>query len=795
MTNIHRCRANTRGMAASRLARLLCWLALALGGASALAVPTDMIVVLDNSGSMRQNDPAFRLKDAVAKFFGTLPADTRAGIVVFDSKANYTMPLAPIDAAAQGAVAASLGKIDYRGQHTNIPAAIERAIYELKSNARPEAAKVVVFETDGIIDTGNAAVDAEKAKWMREELAADAADNGIRVFGIAFTENADFFLIQSLAKKTSGEYFRAVAPEDLEGVFLKVQQRLAAPPPAPAQPVAPPPAAVAPPAATAPAASGAVSECLARRSDGDRAALEQMAKDTGMSADQLCAEMEAAPAGKAVVVPPPGAAAAPEAEGGGMNLGVIAGLVVAILAIGAAIFVVMRRRGGGAPAASPTVAVPRAAPAAPVSTPPVVPDAFIKDINGVTNEPAMQIGAKPLMIGRVAGSDADHLDYFVIDKPTIGRRHALIKYRDFCFWISDQGSVNGTFLNGERLDHERQLKHGDRVRFHKYDFEFSMPEMDSAGHTIFADPADRTMIGDTATMMGMATSAGGFSAAAAAGTAVTALKPPSPPPAPAPAPAAFAFDDDDEEDVTAMPDSDKTSLLAPVSMTEEAPDVFDPFGDAPPPAAEDGDFIALDGEGAAAAEEETYVPSIERAGLLSGTVARAEAEFDAEASAFFDEEELGITSTPLPGGAASVERGPELRLDGDFEDEPTMKIPAQGARFDPPLRDHVPLVDDEFTESETMVPVHPASAASDDYEPPEEATADISIDDFMRTDSFEAPVPGLADDDEDATLMPHQVPNRPVAIDDVFDVTAEGTIAPVNPGEDDDDDAPTRILR
>ncbi|MGE3848650.1 MAG: hypothetical protein AB7I01_17365, partial [Gammaproteobacteria bacterium] len=65
MTNIHRCRANTRGMAASRLARLLCWLALILSCAPAFAVPTDMIVVLDNSGSMRQNDPAFRLKDAV----------------------------------------------------------------------------------------------------------------------------------------------------------------------------------------------------------------------------------------------------------------------------------------------------------------------------------------------------------------------------------------------------------------------------------------------------------------------------------------------------------------------------------------------------------------------------------------------------------------------------------------------------------------------------------------------------------------------------------------------------------
>ena len=43
----------------------------------------------------------------------------------------------------------SLAKVDYRGQYTNIPAGMERAIYELKSSARKDAAKVVVFMTDG----------------------------------------------------------------------------------------------------------------------------------------------------------------------------------------------------------------------------------------------------------------------------------------------------------------------------------------------------------------------------------------------------------------------------------------------------------------------------------------------------------------------------------------------------------------------------------------------------------------------------------------------------------------------
>ena len=73
---------------------------------------------------------------------------------------------------------------------------------------------------------------------------------------------------------------------------------------------------------------------------------------------------------------------------------------------------------------------------------------------------------------------------------------------------------------------------------------------------------------------------------------------------------------------------------------------------------------------------------------------------------------------------------------------------------------------------------------------------DISLDAFMNTDSFdEAPPGGIDFDEDDATLLPHQVPD----IDDVFDVTAEGTIAPVDrklvDDDDDDDHDRTTLLR
>ena len=701
--------------------RYVCTVALLLMSLPLWAAPRDVIVLIDNSGSMRQNDPTFALKGALTKFFANLPADNRAGVLIFDQKVSYPVPLVAVDAALQDAVKDSLTKVDYRGQYTNIPAAMERAIYELKTDGRKDAAKIVVFMTDGIVDTGNPSVDVEKAKWLRDELAADAADNGIRIFGIAFTENADFFLIQSLAKKTSGEYFRALKPADLDGAFTKVEERLGAAPSASAPPTALP--ADAAPALAAAAVPG-VDPCLAALSADDRDAIEQMAKAASTTAEQLCTEMNNTPAGQPVVTPAP----APEPEvDSTTGVALVAGsALILLLAAGVLVFILIKRR-TATPAAA-ELGHKRAAPAA--AAPPRVPAAFIKDINGLTSEPAVQLTAKPMMIGRIAGTDPDHADYFVVEMPTIGRRHALIRYRDFCFWIADQGSVNGTFLNGDRIEGERQLKHGDRVRFHKYEFEFSMPEMDDAGHTLFADPLNRTMVGDLDTMVGtaavMASSVAAADAIARAGA-----------------------DHDDDDD--------------------------------------DAEFVSLDGGGGDADEAEaaTVLPINLRSGILSGTAARADAEFDAEASAFFDEDDLAVTASPH--SSTVIERGPMLRIDdegGDDFNEDTMQMPA------------VVLVprdsagEEEFSESQTLLPVSPAAAG-------QTQGVDISLDVFMDTDSFDEQGPGTADLDDNATLMPEQVPDRPLAIDDVFDVTAEGTIAPVRPGDDDEDDDHDRttILR
>ena len=54
-----------------------------------------------------------------------------------------------------------------------------------------------------------------------------------------------------------------------------------------------------------------------------------------------------------------------------------------------------------------------------------------------------------------------------IDDRTVSRRHALIVQRDGMAVLLNDGSLNGTYLNGDRVD-DAELQNGDEVRIGKF---------------------------------------------------------------------------------------------------------------------------------------------------------------------------------------------------------------------------------------------------------------------------------------------------------------------------------------
>lgn len=62
-----------------------------------------------------------------------------------------------------------------------------------------------------------------------------------------------------------------------------------------------------------------------------------------------------------------------------------------------------------------------------------------------------------------------------LDDITVSRRHAEFRRTDGTFAVADVGSLNGTYVNGTRSDHQ-VLAHGDNVQIGKFRLQALIPE-------------------------------------------------------------------------------------------------------------------------------------------------------------------------------------------------------------------------------------------------------------------------------------------------------------------------------
>ena len=63
-----------------------------------------------------------------------------------------------------------------------------------------------------------------------------------------------------------------------------------------------------------------------------------------------------------------------------------------------------------------------------------------------------------MTVGKGAGND------IVLDDPTVSRLHASLEEFGEGWCVSDLGSSNGTFVNGERIWAQQRLRHADEIR-------------------------------------------------------------------------------------------------------------------------------------------------------------------------------------------------------------------------------------------------------------------------------------------------------------------------------------------
>jgi hypothetical protein len=187
----------------------------------------DVRILIDISGSMKSSDPTNLRAPALELLVRLLPPGSKAGVWLFGDGVRTLMPHVVIDDAWRERAVASVRAIDNSGQRTNIPAAVEAALYDL-NRLDPGYRTSVVLLTDGKVDVSSSAIaNVNAARSMLEQRAPILGETGVPVHTIALSNDADWGFLRRLAESTRGLAEKAESADSLTRVFLQALEMVA----------------------------------------------------------------------------------------------------------------------------------------------------------------------------------------------------------------------------------------------------------------------------------------------------------------------------------------------------------------------------------------------------------------------------------------------------------------------------------------------------------------------------------------------------------------------------------------
>ena len=173
----------------------------------------DVVLAVDVSLSMNYTDPSKRRVVAARTFIEMARQGGgigRVGLVTFNHNAFRNVPLIPLDRGEE--LLSVLDRVGAEGLTSlDAPLRLGLDILNESGSKRP----VIILLTDG---------KNEGSTYRDSHLLA--AQEGVRLFTVGLSESADHRLLEEMADKTNGIYFRAPRDEDLPEIYARLAAEL-----------------------------------------------------------------------------------------------------------------------------------------------------------------------------------------------------------------------------------------------------------------------------------------------------------------------------------------------------------------------------------------------------------------------------------------------------------------------------------------------------------------------------------------------------------------------------------------
>ncbi|MHA6532909.1 vWA domain-containing protein [Paenibacillus sp. BAC0078] len=177
----------------------------------------DVVMVIDDSGSMKQSDPGNSRYTAAEALVQRMDEDNQTAVVTFNHDATVVQPLVSLSSSAnREKVLSVIRSLQTTEGGTNISGALTEAMGVINSDNKAGRGAMVILLSDGFSEF-------DTSKELTEYVNRGIAVNTI---GLALDDPSGSTLLRDIAATTGGQYYDVTDANRLGVVFQQIYDRL-----------------------------------------------------------------------------------------------------------------------------------------------------------------------------------------------------------------------------------------------------------------------------------------------------------------------------------------------------------------------------------------------------------------------------------------------------------------------------------------------------------------------------------------------------------------------------------------
>ncbi|KQO18578.1 vWA domain-containing protein [Paenibacillus sp. Leaf72] len=173
----------------------------------------DIVLVIDNSGSMAETDPDNQRYVAAKQLIDQMDNDKRVAIVGFSDLAEQVLPFTSVDSAAnKAAINAAIDSFVPTDGGTNFSVALEESLKTIEAKADSKRGTMVILLSDGFSESD---VAPQLALYKEQQIAINSV-------GLSLVDSRGADLLRNIAESTGGAYYDVQKATEVSTAFQTI---------------------------------------------------------------------------------------------------------------------------------------------------------------------------------------------------------------------------------------------------------------------------------------------------------------------------------------------------------------------------------------------------------------------------------------------------------------------------------------------------------------------------------------------------------------------------------------------